>query len=486
MKLIINKFFILSVLLLLATTSCQDFDDMNVDPNEPTEVPASALVSQGQLAVVYLYWDRPMNFEYGMLLAQQLAQAEYTEEQRYQFNSTDFNFKWTGLYAGGYTVDYDGGLADLMEARKLVEADESLSSDHKANQLAVIDIMTSFAFHYATDIWGDIPYSQALNPDEFVQPAYDSQESIYSDLISKVSSAVSSISPSGAGFGSADIMFGGDMDMWQKFGNALLLRMGMRIADVNPSLAESTVSSALNGNIISSVDEEAKLVFQENQDIANPFYFDAVVDNRDDFRITQELLGTLEMMGDPRVQAYADPTPTGAYIGMPYGLPDGDAFDLKNQTSRFHESIRAATAPATLIRLSEVKFLEAEAIERGFISGDAEAAFNAGITAAMNEWEITDVDAIADYISANPYDAANWKESIGTQLWIALYTNGLEAWASVRRLDQPVLEVPEAAFTDFIPVRGLYPTDEQSTNLDNLSAVPYADALDTKLWWDMN
>jgi hypothetical protein len=66
------------------------------------------------------------------------------------------------------------------------------------------------------------------------------------------------------------------------------------------------------------------------------------------------------------------------------------------------------------------------------------------------------------------------------------YGNGLEAWATWRRLDVPNLEVPEAALTDYIPVRGLYPTTEGGTNSENALAVPYEDAMDTKLWWDVN
>jgi hypothetical protein len=477
MKITRYKYTIVALLLLIAT-ACQDFGDMNVDPNRPTEVPASKLLTQGLFALTDLYWSREANFEYGMLLAQHLAQAEYTEEQRYSYNTSDFNFEWTSIYSGG--------LADLHEAKRLVEADETLPPDQKANQLAVLDIYISFAFQMATDIWGDIPYSQAFQPDEFVQPAYDSQSEIYNGLISTVTEAVNAITPSAEGFGGADILLDGNMDAWQKFGNGLLLRMGMRIADANPSLAATTVANALSGNMITATSDEIKLIFSSDQRLANPFYVDAVPDNRDDFRITEELLGTLQDLNDPREIAYADSTATGAYIGMPYGLEDGDAFDLKSSTSRFAASIRQATAPAFIIRLSEMKFYEAEAIERGFVDGDAEAAFNEAITASMNEWGITDADAIADYLDANPYDAANWKESIGLQLWIALYTNGLEAWANVRRLDEPELAVPEAAFTDYIPVRGLYPTDEQTTNSANLGAVSYENSMDVNLWWDVN
>lgn len=469
------------VLMLSVLTGCGDFDDMNVDPNEPTDVPAEMLVTQAMFTLPNYYWSRGANFEFGMLFVQHFAQAEYTEEQRYIFQPTNFDGDWSSIYATS--------MADLKVARDMIDADEGIPAAQKANQLAVLDIMMSWGFMIATDMFGDIPYSEALQPDEFVQPAYDAQADVYAGIIETVSSAVSSINTGANGFSSsADIINNGDMDAWQKFGNALLLRMGMRIADANASLASSTVSAALSGNIISSVDEEITLVYRTEQQLANPFWFDASAagGSRDDFRITEELVTTLQDLGDPRLAMYADTTATGEYIGMPFGLGDNQAFALKSSTSRFALSIRQPTAPAYIIRYSEVKFLEAEAIARNFVTGNPAAAYGEAVTAAMNEWGITDATAIADYIVANPYDVANWEESIGLQMWIALYTNGQEAWATWRRLDQPVLSPGPAATLPTIPVRALYPNDESATNQDNLGEVQYADALSTRLWWDVN
>ncbi len=484
----LNKIFAVVVLFIVASCANSEFYDLNVDPNEPVAVPAENLLTQGQFSVAYNYWDRTVNFEFGMLMVQHLAQNEYTEEQRYDFNLTDFNAPWAMIYAGGYTPDWDGGLADLNNARALVEADETLTDAVRANQVAVIDILMTFAFQYITDSWGDVPYSQTFQPEDFEFPAYDSQQSIYQGMINTVQSAVNSIDTSAPGFTSGDVIYGGNMDAWQKFGNALLLRLGMRIADRDATLAASTVSSALGGNIMSSVADQAMFQFQTNQAIANPFYEDAVVNNRDDFRVTEILVNTMQSMNDPRLPMYADQTTTGDYVGIPYGLQDGPATELKFTTSNFNASIREATAPAYFLKYSEVKFFEAEAIERGFVSGDAQAAFNEAVTASMNEWGITDATTISDYLTANPYDAANWRQSIGLQKWLALFTNGLEAWFEHRRLDAPALPFPAAAVPGVtaIPTRMLYPASEQSANEESLSAVPGENSLNAKVWWDVN
>ncbi len=480
MKSIINRLLAFTLILAFGI-SCGEVENLNVNPNEPTEIPAESLVTQASLVLADQYFGAAMNYNVGMLMVQHITQSEYTEESRYNFEPADFDGDWSTIYAAA--------LNDLKTARDLIDANEGIPAAQKANQLAVIDIMMSFGFQIATDWWGDIPYSEALDGDN-PQPVYDSQESIYSSLISTVSSAVASINPGANGFSAAgDIIYNGNMDRWQKFGNALLLRWGFRVADRNSGLGSSTISAALAGNIISSVGDEATLVYRTEEALSNPFWFNQSPSggSRDDYRVSQELITVLENLGDPRLAMYADEAPAGGYVGIPYGLPDNDAFALKATTSDLGDMIEEdPTFPALLLRYSEVKFLTAEAIERGFASGDAEAEFNAGITAAMNEWGITDGAAIAAYIAANPYDAANWQESIGLQMWLAMYAQGHEAYSTWRRLDQPALAVPAAAVFPSIPVRFLYPTDEGATNQENLGAVPYNNALDVKLWWDVN
>ena len=109
---------------------------------------------------------------------------------------------------------------------------------------------------------------------------------------------------------------------------------------------------------------------------------------------------------------------------MPYGLTDNEATLLKPTTSRPDESLRQTTSPSVIFSLAEVQFLLAEAYERGILSGSAESAYANAIKASMNYWGITDDSAINSYISSQPYNSSNWKESIGMQKWIALYMDG--------------------------------------------------------------
>lgn len=476
-KLLKYKFILLFGILALTFTSCDDVTELNVDPNNPVSVPAVNLLTEAQFKLNDILWSRGYNAEWTMLLVQHWAQNEYGEESRYTVDGNDFNTEWTTVYADV--------LNELKIAANIITADEGLNAVRKANQLAIIDILKAHAYHNLVDAFGDIPFSEALNSVEFPLPAYDRQQDVYNGLFSMLEGAVNRLDESDTSFESGDIIYNGDVSMWKKLGNSLLLRMAMRVVDVDNGTASKYLNQAASGAFTSNADN-ALFVFSDNP-LANPLYEDAVVNNRDDFAVTDVLVDNLTQMGDPRLAKFANETLTGGIVGMPYGLTDGDAFALKSTTSRPNDAVRAAQAPAVIMDYAEVQFILAEAYQRGILTGDAAAAYAEGVKASMNYWGIDDDAAIADYVAANPYDAANWKESLGWQKWIAFYMNGPQAWAEWRRLDFPQLEVPDAATNDIIPVRLPYPIDEQTRNGSSLEAVTTnPNDLNTKLFWDMN
>lgn len=480
MKNIFKYKFLLLGLFLFPLASCDNeaLTDLNIDPNNPVDVPAINLVTQAQYAVNNQLWSRGLNAEWTMLMVQHFAQNEYAEESRYTVDGNDFDGEWTTFYASV--------LNELSIARTMIVENEGLGADTKTNQLAIIDIMMNYAFQNLTDLYGAVPYTQALNSIEFPQPQYDAQENIYPSLLSNMSAAVNSINESAPSFSSGELIYNGDMAMWKKMGNSLLMRMAMRVVDVDPSMATQYITEAAGGMLTSNADN-ALFVFDADPNVANPLYRDAVIGNRDDFVVTDVLVDALKGMNDPRLEKFAAPTNSGEIVGMPYGLTDGEAFALNPVTSRPIDAVRTATAPAVIIDYAEVMFLTAEAYARNILSGDPAAAYAEGVRASMEYWDITDAAAIDAYVAANPYNADNWKESVGTQKWIAFYMNGPQAWAEWRRLDYPVLEVPEAATNPVIPVRLPYPISEQTRNAAALETVTsQPNDLSTKLWWDVN
>lgn len=471
----INK-IISSLLLLLFVTACtDDFEEINTDPNQPTAVPAENLFTQAQFALSDRMWGRAMNFEFGMLMVQHFSQNEYAEDSRYNQQPSSFNASWQSFYAGG--------LIDLEEAKAITENNEGLTDAVRNNRLAQIAIMRVWALQIVTDVWGDVPYSQAFNPEEFPNLAYDGQESIYNGLVAELDAAIALINPAESGFGSGDIIYGGDMAMWGKFANSIKLKLGMRMSYANPGAAGTIVSEALNSSlgVISSNDENAEFTFDADQRIANPFFVDAIT--RDDFCVSEILVTNLENNNDPRLAEYAKPNSSGDIVGLPYGLTDAASFQLKSVSSRPADDIRAATAPAKLMTYAEVEFFKAEAAERNIAGTGAAVAYNNAVEASMLDWGLTSSDA-ASYLAANPY---NGMASIAYEKWVALYTQGLEAWAESRRLgfDDNFLPLPDAAVISDIPVRALYPTVEAEANTENLEAVGFNN-MTTQMWWDAN
>ncbi len=481
MKVFVNyKFLVLLGLFVMALPSCDDeLTDLNIDPNNPVEVPAANLVTQAEYSLVNLLWGRGLNAEWSMLMVQHFAQTEYAEESRYTVDANDFNGEWTTFYASV--------LNELKIASEIIEADANVPPARKSNQLAIVDVLTAYAYHNLTDLYGAAPFAEALNSLDFPNPSYDSQESIYNSILSMMSNAISAMDESAGSFSSGDLIYDGDVASWKKLANSLLLRMAMRIVDVDQGTASTYIQQASTGGLIGSNDENGMFVFSDEADIANPLFRDHVIGNRDDFAVTDVLVDHLKATSDPRLESFANVNNEGEYLGLPYGLTDGESFSLQTTRSRPSTELRTATAPGIIMDYAEVQFLLAEAYERGILSGDASAAYNEGVKASMNYWGFTDDAMISAYLEANPYNAANWKESIGTQKWLAFYMNGTQAWAEWRRLDYPVLVVPAAATNTTIPVRLPYPIDEEVRNGTALSAVTSdPNDISTKLWWDVN
>lgn len=459
---------------MLGLGSCdKGFDEMNIDPNRPTEVPAQNLLTQAQLSLNDLFWGIAVNAEFSMLMVQHFAQNEYAEESRYNLTGSNFNGIWNTAYAEG--------MNDLKVAADLVREDETLTEDVRANRLAILEITQVWAFHNLTDIFGAIPYSEAFGEDP--TPAYDSQEAIYNGLLARLDEAVAMIKVDAGSFPSGENIYNGDMAQWKLLANTLKLRIAMRMSDVAPGVAGPAVQAAYSAGVILSHENAATYNFDPQAALANPFYFNKVIRNRDDYSVAKTLLVSMDTLNDPRIPAYAKPNVDGEYEGMPYGVSDAAATDFSKTSSRPSDAIRQQQSEAIIAGPVEVYFLLAEAVEKGFIAGDAATFYNLALESSMEQWGVSG----NDYIAAHPYDAANWKEVIGRQKWVALYTQGLQAWSEWRRFDFPALPFPDAANPEVssIPVRAFYPSDEEGVNNESLKAAD-PNELSAKLWWDVN
>lgn len=473
-----------ATLLIILGACTSDFEETNIDPNNPTKVPTAYLLSSAQQSLmkeIYGMGTTTGKDVSGLRIMQMWSSTLYTDEDRYVDVESDF-----------YTL-YQGGLADLTELIRLntdeATAVASASSGPNQNQIAVARIMKAWTFQQITDIWGNVPYSQALAGLSYPTPVYDPQSAIYADLIKELDEATAQIDVE-AGNIEGDIIYDGDVASWKRFAQSLKLRIGMRMSEVSPETAVKTVKEALAAGVFTGNDQLAKFYYLTAQPNYNTWYHYYFI-GTPTLAVANTMIDKLKELKDPRISAYAKyPENGGDYRGIPYGVYASTAASINNKNVSF-PSLRILKADAEMViqSYSEVLFIQAEAAARGWISGNAQDLYKAAITASMEYWEVPPA-SIQTYL-AQPlvaYSATNYRESIGDQKWLALYMQGLEAWSEWRRLDYPaLLPAPDAANGRDIPRRRGYPLLEISLNKANYDAAIASqgpDALNTRIWWD--
>lgn len=483
-----NIIFSLSIAVLMAvvTSACDDgFEEMNQDPNNPTQVPTSYVLSGAQVNLMEEFfgiYNQSFKFNLlGMRYMQQWTSTLYTDTDRYVQIEADF------------TPVYYKGLRDIQEVINLNTDPETAAraafSGPNDNQIAVARILKAWAFHNLTDIWGDIPFGETLLGAENVTPVYDPQEQIYESLLVELDEAWSQINE-GAGGIDGDLIYGGDMSQWKLFAQSLRLRLGMRLSEVRPELARETVTDALSKGVFASNDENARFTYNEQVPFVNPWYNEFHLETIT-LAVSNTMVNRLMELNDPRLSYYAEEADAfGEYIGMPFGVNAAIAGSIRNEeVSLPADQITTPTFPAILQSYAEVLFLKAEAAARGWTSDDAGQLYEQAVAASFAQWG-TPADQLEAYLSQPEvaYDAANFRKSIGEQKWLALYTQGMEAWAEWRRLDYPELTpAPDAAAGRDIPRRKGYPLSEISLNRDNYEAAiarQGPDVMSTRVWWD--
>lgn len=474
----IKYIYPLLAVLVLATASCKkSLDESNVNPNASETAQPDYLLTGVIKATTdtYHYWSSGNTLNPASLFIQHYAKIQYTDMDRYIFSNADFQTLWS--------VNYSRGVVNLNQIIKL--ADASATPNYKGVAL----VWRSWLFSVLTDVYGDIPYTQAGNISEYLLPKYDTQKDVYVGLLNDLKTAQAALDPSGKAI-AGDILYGNSIASWKKFANSLRLRIALRIADREPELARQTIAEIQASGIgyISSNSEIAQLAYKTSPN-QNPI--SNLFDTRpDEHRVSKTLVDRLTALNDPRLAVFAQKAvATQTYVGAANGLVSN--LPGKDQVSKLGSFFVAPAAPGLIMSYSEVLFNRAEAAARGFIGEDAAALYNQAVEASLSQYGVSAAD-IATY-KASPavqYNAANYKKSIGDQKWIALYSQGLEAYTEWRRLDYPQLTpAVGGVLSGQIPVRFFYPGTEQSLNPDGYKAAVAhqgADALTTKLWFDVN
>ncbi|MGI9532576.1 SusD/RagB family nutrient-binding outer membrane lipoprotein [Lutimonas sp.] len=472
------KNLFLIVLLLVVSTSCEDFEGWNVDTKNPAEVPADFLVTSAEYTLFLRLTSISVNYNIYKYYSQNVASTTYQDEPNYDLRTRDI---------GGtmFTYLYRDILNDLADAKQIVTDNNDLPAD-KANKLGQIELLEVFTWHILVDTFGDVPYTEALKAaDGTYLPKYDDDQAIYTDLFRRLDQALVTLQAGGTGFADADLIYNGDSDAWIKFGNSLKLKMAVRVADADQGLAIAKAGEAYSAGVFGSDEDNFEYPFEASPPNTNPLWTSLVQSGRSDFIVANTFVDLIVPLNDPRTPIFLDDNIT-PYEGGIYGVNSPFA-NYTHIGPYFQES----DLPGLLMSYSEVMFLVAEAAAKGILSGaDAEAYYNEGVTSSIKFYGGSDADAAA-YL-AQPtvaYGTATYAERIGVQKYLALYMiNGFESWSSWKLLDYPKMNIAGGSLLP-VPRRYIYPNDEPNINGDNYDAASAAiggDNLDSRVFWDIN
>ena len=457
--------------MLWSCQSDEQYENLNKDPKNPTTVDSDFLFTAGTVSLGDYMASPNVNRTLFRFLAQYFTATTYLEEPNYDFTARQNpDDVWSEFYRDV--------IFDLQDAKRIVNENVDLTQGEKDARIGQIEVIEVYAWHVLVDSFGDIPYTEAVS-DEFPLPKYDDDSVIYEDLISRLTAATTLLQ-AGQGYTTADVVYGGDMDAWVKFANSLKLRLGLRLADVNPGLSQSTVESAVAGGVISSNSENATIEYLGNFPNTNPLWEDLVQSGRSDFLASNTLVDYMNDLEDPRRMVYFDDN-LDDYIGGVYGGSNNyGAF------SHIGTAFLDPTREGIFIDYAEVEFNLSKAADLGYgVDGDAESHYNDAIRASITYWGLSEEMADA-YLAQSSVSYDGSVDQFATQFWIAMFDNPFQGWSVWRLYDAPELNIP-SEFETPVPLRYTYPVDEQNLNnsnyIDASTAIGGDDTL-TPIFWD--
>ena len=496
-----KKILILLVSMVIFGSSCSDFLSVNEkNPNNASEV-SPKLLLPAVLNNIASMMNNPSNFEFAYLWhGLWTISAGYSQpSQLLQYNLSNSS------YQGSFSLSY-------LYGQNLSEIEKGSSDPKDVYFLATAMIMKVYLMQNLVDCWGDVPYTEAFKAGEgILKPKYDKQQVIYEDLILKLDAAIKLIQTAPAGANaiptSTDIMFKGNMALWAKFANTIKLRMlvhqsGMTGRD---TYIKSAIATTISVGYLGA--GESALVnpgYLESSGKTNPFYnsFYTAAGTQQDGGVSYWHAGrdAVDFMlagADARIDRFFNkPSTTGHtanFLGQSAALIQS-SFTSTMGYSKGVKGFMIGTydKSAPILTDFESLFVQAEATERGYLSGTlAKTLYNSAMAQSFDYMGLSTSTAAAytagDKTTVNYDLATNKLTLILQQKWISL--NGIapiEIWTDYRRTGIPSFlhfSEDKAKLNATPPVRLLIPQREIDNNGDNVVAVGTIKAFSSKIFW---
>jgi hypothetical protein len=480
----------ISILLLLASvTACDDYLDVNASIDNPNlnQLTPNELIVGAQVQTAETFTNRLNRVGNWMGVAWSGSYLDFNDaygaESRYQFSSTFYDDVWDDLYTN---------------ISNFVIIEKYGNDLNWNNQKAAAKILKAFYFQYLVDLYGDVPYSEAFGGSDNLFPKYDDAQDIYVSLITAIDEAIELID-TGAdseSFAASDITFGGDMDGWESFANTVKLRLLVRLILVaeqqDPAILSFITAefAELDGAQFISEDVTINPGYSDTDNRQNPFWetygFDPTGVPKDQGRQTGPSKYAFDLLNnstDPRLNALWKSN-AGDFDGTP-----------QNGTGRAAAIgdgiLVGADADLPIMLAAESYLLQAEAVQRGYLTGNAESLFDLGIEASFASLGAGSAATYLTNTDADPdlgFNGGDPLRAILTQKWIALTSvSGAELWIEYNRTGYPSgLPLPELLTDPNIPVRLMYPASEYSGNSKNVVPQARADAFNSKVFWNVD
>ena len=449
------KYKISLILICVFVLSSCDFGDTNINPALPSDVSAQAIIPAAQAGMAFAVGGEMVRINGLFMQHFEGVNAQQLDNYQYLVLSSDMDGVWRRAYASA--------LNPLITVLRKAEDEDS---QHTA---AMTQILIAHTIGSLTDMFGDIPYFDALQAlDDNFFPEYDAQQDIYTEIQRLLDDAIVKLEGDGGTgivLGNEDLMYGGDLDAWTKIARSLKAKYHLRTSKVNSNAYTNALDALESG--IAANEDDFQFVFGLSPNEANP-QFQFTQDRAGNMEMDQFFVDMLEARNDPRRDFF---------------VTEEKGF----QPNSFYTTINS---PVVYMSYAEVKFIEAEAELMG--NGDvvaAEAALTEAVEASLLRiTESIDEDYVNTYANFNGLTTDNERlERIMTEKYIALHSHGLEAWSDFRRTGFPAITPNPLGSNTFnlngeVPRRLPYPQTEIDLNPTNVPT--NSPNFQDRFWWD--
>lgn len=473
-----NKWLAIFFAVLTFTACSEDFFDINTNPNNPSVVtPRLVLPSAlaGSAYVIGGYYQH-LGGVWSQHYTQSTASPQWVNLEEFSLTEGDYDTQFQSLYN------------NALEDYEYIRTETSKTGDWSFYMIATL--MQAYTFQVLADLYGDIPFSEALSGVEFITPQWESGPAVYDSLLVRIDEAIAHdfTGSNVSRVGSSDIIFGGipgretalnaQVADWVKFANTLKLKIYLRYVNVDPQKYAAQIKALLAEN--NFLTKDAKMTaFKNEEDNRNPFYETFIDRLSGNVAASATLLDTLKKANDPRLAAIYTPAEnSGLYVAIPQGYYR----EAQTQYASYKDLSLpnfSPTAPVYFFSLPEVYFLISEAQLRYGTEAAAIQYYQMGINASFTLFGLTPNPAFYQAGGAYEYKGL---QSIITQKWMAAAnTRAIESFFDKNRTGYPNFFTvsPVSTIGDQRPQRLLYPDSERKSNPNT----PTLKRIYEKVWW---